>query len=101
MGEDANPPKEKAVQKATEAGTHTDEAVESIANQVFQLYSNLLMEEARRPWNKILGEIDCSPWINLFRVEHTKKHKRPQSSFMDCITFHLQMVFQSDTVETQ
>jgi hypothetical protein len=25
------------------------------------LYSNLLMEEAWRPWNKILGEqIDCS-----------------------------------------
>ena len=50
-GEDVNPPEEKAVQKATEASTCTDEAVESIANQVFQLYSNLLTEEARRPWN--------------------------------------------------
>ena len=50
MGEDVNPPKEKAVQKTTEAGTHADEAVESIINQVFQLFSNLLMEEASRPW---------------------------------------------------
>jgi hypothetical protein len=61
-GEDVNPPKEKAVQKATEAGICTDEAVESIANQVFQLNSNLLTEEARRPWCKILGEqIDIFP----------------------------------------
>ena len=73
MGEDANPPKENAVQKATEASNHADEAVESIANQVFQLYSNLLMEEARRPWCTILGEqIDVSPWIDFFRVQHIK-----------------------------
>jgi hypothetical protein len=73
-GEDANPPKEKPAQKATETSTHIDEAVESIVNQVFQLYSNLLPEEARRPWCKILGEqIDVSPWIDLFGVEHVKK----------------------------
>ena len=47
--EDENSPKEKAVQKATEAGVHTDEDVESIISQVFQLYSNILMEKARRP----------------------------------------------------
>ena len=48
--EDVNPPsKEKTVQKATEASTCTDEAIDSIANQVFRLYSNLLMDEARRP----------------------------------------------------
>ena len=89
-GEDTNPPREKAVQKATEGVTHADEAVESITNQVFQLYSNLLMEEARRPWNKILGEqIDCAPWVDLFGVEHTEKLQRSWSSFMDCMTFHL------------
>ena len=101
-GEDANPPKKKAADKANEAVAQVNEAVESIANQVFQLYSNLLTEEARRPWNKILGEqIDCVPWIDLFGVEHTEKHKRSWSSFMDCITFHLQTVFRSDMVETQ
>jgi len=86
-GEDENSPKEKAVQKATEAGTNADAAIESIINQVFQLYSNLLTEEARRPWCKILKEqIDISPWIDLFGVEHVKKHKRSWSSFMDCVT---------------
>ena len=102
MGEDVNPPKEKAVQNATEARTFADEAVEYIANQVFQLYSNLLMEDARRPWCKIPGEqIEVSPWIDLFVAKHNKKHQRSWSSFMDCMTFHLQTVFQCDVVETQ
>ena len=80
-GEDENSPKEKAVQEATEDGTCADEAVESIINQEFQLYSNLLMEEAWRPWCKILKEqIDVSSWIDLFEVEHTEKHKRSWSS---------------------
>jgi protein involved in ribonucleotide reduction len=101
-GEDANPPEEKAAEKATEAVAHANETMESIANQVFQLYSNLLMEEARRPWNKILGEqIDYTPWIDLFGVKHADKRKRSWSSFMDCVTFHLQTVFRSDPAETQ
>jgi hypothetical protein len=76
-GEGANPPKEKAIQKATEAFAHADETIESVMNQVFQLYSNLLTEEARRPWKKILGDqIDVSPWINLFGVKHIERHKR-------------------------
>ena len=69
---------------------------------MFQLYSNLLSEEARRPWSKILGEqLDVTPWTDLFGVEHTKKQKRSWLSFMDCITFHLLMVFWSDVAETQ
>jgi hypothetical protein len=60
-GKDENSPEHKAVEKATEAATCEDEAIESIINQVFQLYSNLLMEEARRPWFKMLKEqIDVS-----------------------------------------
>ena len=55
-GRDENSLEKKAVEKATEAVAREDEAIESIIAQVFQLYSNLLMEEARRPWCKILGE---------------------------------------------
>ncbi len=54
-GRDENPPKKKAVEKATEAVAHEKETIKSLIAQVFQLYSNLLTEEARRPWCKILG----------------------------------------------
>ncbi len=68
------PPEKKAVQKATEDITRKKETCESLITQVFQLYSNLLMEEARRPWSKILGEhIEVTPWTNLFGVKHTKE----------------------------
>ncbi len=53
-GKDENPPKRKAVEKASEAVVCNEETIESLIAQVFQLYSNLLSEEARRPWSKIL-----------------------------------------------
>jgi hypothetical protein len=28
----------------------------AVANEIFQLYSNFLLEEARKPWSKILPE---------------------------------------------
>ena len=46
---DENAPEKKVVEKATEAITGKDDAVVSIITMVFQLYSNLLMEEATRP----------------------------------------------------
>ncbi len=49
-GRDDNPSKKNAVEKATEAVAHEKEAIESLISQVLQLYSNLLGEEARRPW---------------------------------------------------
>ncbi len=66
------------------------------------MYSNLLTEETRRPWSKILGEqIDVTLWTDLFGVKHTKEQKKLWLSFMDCITFHLLMVFQSNVAKTQ
>ena len=73
-GKDENPPKKKAVEKASEAIAHEEETIESLIAQVFQLYSNLLLEEARRPWSKILGEqVKVTPWTDLFGVEHNEK----------------------------
>jgi hypothetical protein len=54
-GRDENLPEKKAVEKATEAVAHEKEAIESIIAQVFQLYSNLLTEEAMK--------VDCSVCI--------------------------------------
>ena len=101
-GRDENPPKKKAVEKAQEAVAREEETCQSLITQVFQLYSNLLTEEARRPWTKILGEqIDVTPWTDLFGVEHAEEQKRSWTSFMDCVTFHLLTVFRSDAAETQ
>ena len=61
----------KSVKMATEAQAKANNVVEHIANQIFQLYSNFLLEEARQPWNKILAEqIDCSPWKDLRGIIH-------------------------------
>eukprot|EP00804_Cyclotella_cryptica_P001540 CCRYP_003743-RA/>CCRYP_003743-RA protein AED:0.64 eAED:0.86 QI:0/0/0/1/1/1/3/0/211 len=58
-GSDENPPKEKAFEKAQEAAT---KARDCKANQVISLYSNLLTEEARCPWKKIVSEqTGCAP----------------------------------------
>ena len=99
-GRGDNPPKKKAVD-ATEAVAHKKETMESLITQVLQLYSNLLTEEARRPWCKILGEqIDVTLWNDLFGVEHTEKHHGSWKSFMDCMTIHLLMVFWSNAART-
>jgi hypothetical protein len=101
-GKDENPPEKKDVTKATEAVEREEESIKSLLAQIFQLYSNLLTEEARRPWVKILGEqIDVSPWVDLFGVEHVEKRYRSWDSFQDCVTFHLLSVFRPDAAETQ
>jgi hypothetical protein len=65
-GRDESPPEKKAVEKVTEAVARERETIESLNAQVFQLYSNLLTEEARGPWCKILGEqIDVIPLDRL------------------------------------
>ena len=67
----------KAVDKVTEAHTKGKHVVVHIDNQVFQLYSNFLLEEARQLWSKILEEqIDCSPRKDLRgNVHNTPRSK--------------------------
>ncbi len=75
-GKDENLPPKKAVQKASEAVACKEKTIKSLITQVFQLYSNLIMEEARRPWTKILGEqLDVTHWTNLLEVKHTEEKK--------------------------
>eukprot|EP00804_Cyclotella_cryptica_P012152 CCRYP_009841-RA/>CCRYP_009841-RA protein AED:0.19 eAED:0.61 QI:0/0/0/1/1/1/2/0/435 len=92
----------KAIDKATEAQTKAKSAVEQVANQIFQLYSNFLSEEARQPWSKILAEqIDCSPWKDLRGNVHNTPRNKTWASFMECVTFHLLTVFRNDAAEAQ
>ncbi len=76
--------------------------VDHVANQVFQLYSNFLSEEAREPENRLLAEqIDCSPWKDLRGNVHNTTRSKTWYSFMESVTFHLLMVFCNDAVEAQ
>ena len=87
-GKDESPPNKKAVQNATTAIDRKQETYKSLITQVFGLYSNLLTEEARRPWNKILEEqVKVAPWTDPFRIEHSKSQGKTWQSIMDCVTF--------------
>eukprot|EP00804_Cyclotella_cryptica_P006016 CCRYP_000260-RA/>CCRYP_000260-RA protein AED:0.24 eAED:0.58 QI:0/0/0/1/1/1/3/0/279 len=55
----------------------TDSALE-----VFQLYANLLTEEARQPWDLIVKEqTESSPFHNIFGVERKKSPGKTSKSF--------------------
>ena len=72
-----NLPKVKTVLMASEASTHANKAVLPVGNQVFQLYSNLLLDKAWYSWNMVLDEqIDCKPLLDLYGDEHTEKHQK-------------------------
>ena len=44
-----------------------------VINQVFMAYSNLLTEEARHPWTKIVEEqINFEPWTDLYKNDDPK-----------------------------
>ena len=76
--------------------------VEYIASQIFQLYSNFLLEEARQPWSKILVEqIDSSPWKDMRGVVHNSPRSKTWDSFQECVTFHMLTVFCNDATEAQ
>jgi hypothetical protein len=65
--------------------------------KAFELYRNLLSDEARQPWERL------SRPKRLNVPEKTSNDKTPSKtwdSFMECITFHLQQVFRHDVGES-
>jgi hypothetical protein len=84
---------EKAKQ-AVEAATLA--ATMEIA-KAFGLYGNLLLDEARQPWDKIVqAQMTKFPWDDIYGVTHDKTPTKAWDSFMECITFHLEQVFRHD-----
>ena len=68
--------------------------MEVVGMQIFQLYGNLLTDEVRQPWEKIVkAQINTTPWEDLRGEVHEKKTGKTWTSFLDCMTFHLQSVF--------
>ncbi len=69
--------------------------------QIFQLYGNLLTDEARQPWEKIVKvQTNTIPWEDLRGEVHEEKAGKTWTSFLECVTFHLQSVFHPDAAET-
>eukprot|EP00804_Cyclotella_cryptica_P002230 CCRYP_020440-RA/>CCRYP_020440-RA protein AED:0.37 eAED:0.37 QI:0/-1/0/1/-1/1/1/0/149 len=73
----------------------TDSALE-----VFQLYANLLTEEARQPWDLIVKEqTESTPFHDIFGVERKKSPGKTSESFRRCNLLHLQSCFAHDAGE--
>jgi hypothetical protein len=72
------------------------------AEDMFQLYANLLSVNARYTWNKIVQEqTSANPYTDLQGL--TKKGPRRMSckSFDDCVTFHLLTLFPNNAAEQE
>ena len=70
------------------------------AQAVFQLYANLLTEEARQPWDIIVKEqTESSPYTDIYGVERRKSPGKTTSSFCTCQLLHLQSCFSHDAGE--
>ncbi len=81
---------EADLSSAQEAAAEAKNRAELAANDMFQLYANLLSINAKYTWNKIVHEQTASdPYTDLQGC--TKKGPRALShkSFDDCMMFHL------------
>jgi hypothetical protein len=88
------------VDQARKARNEAQARADVLGAQIFQLYGNLLTDEARQPWEKIVkDQTDTVPWEDLRGGVHEKKAGKTWTSFLDCVMFHLQTVFQPDAAE--
>ena len=70
------------------------------AGGCFSLYENLLSNNARSKWHKILAsQTKASPWTDLNGNIHNKAREQTLQAFEDCVTFLLLTVFPEDAAE--
>ena len=63
----------------------------------FELYGNLLSNEARQPWEKIIkAQVTKAHWEDIKGVPHTETPTKTWNSFHECVMFHLLQVFCHD-----
>eukprot|EP00804_Cyclotella_cryptica_P010728 CCRYP_005515-RA/>CCRYP_005515-RA protein AED:0.48 eAED:1.00 QI:0/-1/0/1/-1/1/1/0/321 len=66
----------------------------------FELYGNLLSDEARQPWEKIIkAQVTRAPWEDIKGAPHTETPTNTWDSFHECVMFHLLQVFRHDAGE--
>ena len=70
------------------------------AQAVFQLYANLLTEEANQPWVIIVKEkMESLQYTNIYRVKRRKPPGKTTSLFCTCKLLHQQLCFSHDAGE--
>jgi hypothetical protein len=75
-------------------------AVTTAGAKLFELYGNLLSDEARQPWEKIIkAQVTRAPWEDVKGVTHMETPTKTWSSFNECVTLHLLRVFRHDAGE--
>jgi hypothetical protein len=93
---------EESVQDALAALAVAREEQLTAAEGFFSQYANLLTEDARYHWDKIVeSQCDTAPWVDLQGKEHPRARKKGRRSFDDCVNFHLLTVFRTDAAERQ
>ena len=86
--------------KALQAVEAAKLVITTEGEMAFELYGNLLSDEARQPWDKVIkAKVMQAPLDDIFGVLHTKTPTKSWSSFRECMRFHLQTVFCFDAGE--
>jgi hypothetical protein len=86
-----------AYKKAKQAVEATKLAAMMEGVKAFELYGNLLSNEARQPWEKIVqAQMTKCLREDIYGVTHDETPTKTWDSFVECITFHLQQVFRHD-----
>jgi hypothetical protein len=69
--------------------------------KLFELHGNLLSDEARQPWEKIMkAQVAHASWEDVYGILHDETPSKTWDSFCECVKFHLQRVFRYDVGET-
>jgi hypothetical protein len=86
-----------AYKKAKHAVDAAKPAATTEGAKAFELYGNLLSDEARQPWEKIIqAQTTKCPWEDVYGVAPDKTPTKTWDSFMECVTFHLQKMLRQD-----
>jgi hypothetical protein len=86
----------QALEAVAEATTNRYKAAEDM----FQLYANLLSVDARYAWDKIAHEqTKANPYMGLQGLTRKGPRGMARKSFEDCVMFHLLTVFPNNAAE--
>ena len=88
----------QAVQEVKEVADLRDKA----AQDMFELYANLLSVDARYAWNKIVhDQTKADPYMDLQGLNRKGPRGMSRKSFEDCVMFHLLTVFPNNAAEQE